>query len=45
MLEVCPRKGHVLMMGSDFPDGFSAPEPQAEDPPKEEALYPGLNWS
>ena len=27
-------------MGYDFPDGFSGPEPQVEDPPKEEALHP-----
>ena len=33
------------MMGYDFPDGFSGPEPQVEDPPKEEALHPGLNRS
>jgi hypothetical protein len=33
------------MMGYDFPDGFSGPEPQAEEPRKEEALHPGLNWS
>lgn len=32
------QKSHVLMMGYDFPDGFSGPEPQAEEPRKEEAL-------
>jgi len=28
------------MVGHDFPDGFSAPTPEAEAPPKEEALCP-----
>jgi len=32
------QKSHVLMVGHDFPDGFSAPTPEAEAPAKEEAL-------